>query len=73
MAGQQTGVVKWFDANKGYGFIKRDGAGDLFVHANDLRRSGITSGELEQGDEVMFEEEVGNNGKPRAINLVLTD
>lgn len=64
----QTGVVKWFNATKGYGFIQPDNGGpDAFVHVSAVERSGI--GELREGDRVQYELVRGNNGKSSAENL----
>ena len=72
------GTVKWFDEKKGYGFIRPEGAvegnarGDVFVHAVQLRKSGIEDTELEPGDLVEFEMKPSHNGKgPQAINVKL--
>lgn len=64
-----TGTVKFFDTKKSFGFITRaDGAGDAFVHANNLA-DGI---EIDQGDLVSFEVEPSRNGKgPRAVKVAL--
>jgi CspA family cold shock protein len=40
-SGRTSGTVKFFNPDKGYGFIRRDGGQDVFVHANELRKSGI--------------------------------
>lgn len=64
-----TGTVKWFDAQKGFGFIVLDqGGNDAFVHISALERSGI--GDLHDGQKVSFEL-VANpkNGKMTADNL----
>ena len=48
------GMVKWFDARKGFGFIeKEDGSGDVFVHFTDLAGEGYRT--LREGDKVKFE------------------
>ena len=41
-----TGIVKWFSPDKGYGFITQDGGSDVFVHANDVKRSEVDYGDL---------------------------
>ena len=49
-----TGTVKWFDAQKGYGFIRpEDGAGDVFVHASAVERAGMDA--LREGQRVAYE------------------
>lgn len=64
-----SGKVKWFNANKGYGFIEpEDGSKDVFVHATELKSSNIE--ELDEGDKVEFVIAAGSNGKgPKAINV----
>ena len=59
------GSVKWYSAEKGYGFIKpSEGGEDVFVHANTVKRSGVT--ELREGQDVAFEVEVGRQGRASA-------
>ena len=55
-----TGVVKFFDAQKGYGFISREGAADVFVHYSNIAGSGYKT--LEQGQQVEFEIGPGREG-----------
>ena len=63
-----TGTVKWFNAQKGYGFIQPDdGSQDVFVHISAVERSGI--GNLIEGQKVSFELERGDRGKTSAVNL----
>jgi CspA family cold shock protein len=63
-----TGTVKWFNAQKGYGFIQPDdGSQDVFVHISAVERSGI--GNLHEGQKVSFEKERGDRGKTSAVNL----
>jgi len=61
------GVVKWFSAEKGYGFITPDDGGkDLFVHFNAIQGSGYRS--LNEGQRVSFESEEGPKG-PAAVSV----
>jgi CspA family cold shock protein len=64
------GVVKWFNASKGYGFITRDEGKDLFVHFSGIRAGGPRS--LNEGDKVEFTTEQDQRG-PRAIDVVVTE
>lgn len=67
----QSGTVKFFNAEKGYGFIKPDdGGADIFVHVSAVTRSGLSN--LSEGDHVSFDVEPDRKGKgPKAINLVV--
>jgi len=64
-----TGVVKWFNAQKGYGFIQPDdGSKDVFVHISAVERSGLSS--LNEGTKVSFELVKDNrSGKMSAENI----
>lgn len=64
---REHGVVKWFSAAKGYGFIGRDNGDDIFVHHTGITASGFR--ELKEGDSVAFEIEAGNKGKPQAVRV----
>ncbi len=62
-----TGTVKWFDEDKGYGFIEpEDGGDDLFVHYSDISGTGFKT--LEEGQTVEYEETEGDQG-PKAENV----
>ena len=68
-AGEETGRVKWFNTDKGYGFITRDsGAEDLFVHISAVERSGLTG--LSEGDRVIVDIAEGRKG-PEAARVRL--
>lgn len=60
MADRETGVVKWFNATKGFGFIQREGAPDLFVHFSAIRGNGYRS--LEEGQSVEYTVVQGQKG-----------
>ncbi len=62
----QNGKVKWFNAEKGYGFIEVEGGNDVFVHYSAIQEEGFKS--LEEGQEVSFEIVDGNRG-PQASNV----
>lgn len=64
-----TGTVKFFNSDKGFGFIAPDGGGrDVFVHVSAVTRSGL--GTLSEGQKVSFDVEDDNRGKgPKAVNL----
>jgi CspA family cold shock protein len=62
-----TGTVKWFNDEKGFGFIASDDGGrDLFVHHSNINSDGYRS--LAEGVKVSFEEEEGPKG-PKAVNV----
>ena len=61
-----TGIVKWFNDKKGYGFIETDGHGDVFVHYSAIEGRGFRS--LTEGEQVQFEVEQGQKG-PQAANV----
>jgi CspA family cold shock protein len=68
----QTGVVKFFNSERGYGFIKPDdGARDVFVHITAVEQAGMKS--LNEGQRISFDVEPDKKGKgPKAVNLVIT-
>ena len=69
---RMTGTVKWFNDDKGYGFITPDGATerekDCFVHYSAINNSGSGRKTLEDGDRVSFEQTPGTKG-PQATNV----
>ena len=62
-----VGKVKWFSAEKGYGFIEREGGDDVFVHFSAIQDEGFKT--LAEGQEVEFEIVEGARG-PQAANVV---
>ena len=67
MSERISGVVKWFNASKGYGFISHDGGKDVFVHYSAIGGDGFKS--LQEGDRVEFSIEQGAKG-PSAANVI---
>lgn len=62
----EHGKVKWFNSEKGFGFIEREGGDDVFVHFSAIQGDGFKS--LDEGQEVTFEIENGQRG-PQATNV----
>lgn len=60
------GTVKWFNEQKGFGFIEKDGGGDLFVHYSAIQSSGFKT--LAEGQRVSFDVAQGQKG-PAAENV----
>ncbi len=62
-----TGKVKWFNAEKGYGFITTENGEDIFAHFSQIQKDGFKS--LEEGEAVSFDVVEGQKG-PQASNIV---
>ncbi|MEQ2525600.1 cold-shock protein [Robertmurraya yapensis] len=62
----ENGKVKWFNAEKGFGFIEREGGEDVFVHFSAIQGEGFKT--LEEGQAVTFDVEQGARG-PQAANV----
>lgn len=62
----EVGKVKWFNAEKGFGFIERQNGNDVFVHYSAITMDGFRT--LEEGSKVEFEVVEGNKG-PQAANV----
>ena len=61
------GTVKWFNPDKGYGFISREDGDDLFVHYSEIQMDGFKT--LDEGQAVEFDITTGQNGKLQASNV----
>ena len=57
---KEQGTVKWFNADKGYGFIERESGGDVFVHSSAIQ--GVGSRSLQEGEKVSFDVTQGPKG-----------
>jgi CspA family cold shock protein len=66
-----SGTIKWFDARKGFGFIEREGASDVFVHFSAIEGDGYRR--LEEGQQVEFEVGPGRRGEQARRVRVLVD
>jgi len=67
VADRETGVVKWFNASKGFGFIEREDGNDVFVHYSAISGEGYRS--LEEGQRVEFTVVQGQKG-PQAQDVI---
>jgi CspA family cold shock protein len=67
MSERESGIVKWFNTEKGYGFIQREGANDVFVHYSAIQAEGFKN--LVEGQRVEFTVEQGPKGL-QAANVV---
>ncbi len=71
MADRVRGTVKWFNGDKGYGFITPEEGPDLFVHYSEIQSNGYRS--LNEGDKVEFEITQGKKGKQASAVKVVQD
>ena len=63
-----SGTVKWFNGQKGYGFIQpEDGSKDVFVHISAVQQAGLRG--LNEGQKLTYDMERGQQGKTSAVNL----
>lgn len=67
-----TGIVKWFNPGKGFGFVApEDGGKDVFIHASALERAGING--LAEGQKIEYQLGAGRDGRTSAENVRLAD
>lgn len=67
-----NGTVKWFNSQKGFGFIQPEsGSRDIFLHISAVERAGLSS--VDEGQKVTFDVERGRDGRESAANLQLVD
>jgi len=67
-----SGIVKWFNPTKGYGFIAPDTGGkDVFVHISAVQKAGLRS--LNEGQKIGFQVETQQNGRNAAVELSQSD
>jgi CspA family cold shock protein len=69
MSERITGTVKWFNGDKGFGFIEREGGKDVFVHYSAIQGAGFRN--LQEGQKVEFDVEQGPKG-PQASNVTMS-
>ncbi|RJP54435.1 MAG: cold-shock protein [Anaerolineaceae bacterium] len=68
MSDRIIGTVKWFNGDKGYGFLEREGGADVFVHFSAIQGDGYRN--LQEGQKVEFTVEAGPKG-PQASNVTI--
>jgi cold shock protein len=71
MAQRSRGTVKWFNGDKGYGFITPESGPDLFIHYSEIRSTGFRT--LNEGDKVEFEITDGKKGKQASALTVVNN
>jgi CspA family cold shock protein len=64
----ENGTVKWFNEEKGFGFITTESGKDIFVHFSEIKKDGFKT--LKEGEEVTFEIGEGQKG-PQAVNVTV--
>ncbi|QLH42606.1 MAG: cold-shock protein [Coxiellaceae bacterium] len=70
MAVREKGTVKWFNSDKGFGFIQRENGSDVFVHFSAIQSSGFRT--LKEGQAVEFDVTQGQKG-PQAENVTIVE
>jgi CspA family cold shock protein len=71
MAERTRGTVKWFNGDKGFGFISQEDGDDLFVHYSEIQSDGFRS--LNEGDQVEFEITQGKKGLQASTVVIVND